>query len=106
MLGNKRHTREQVSSILSYCLLMLSSRQRISNNYFSIFPSLENKSFSQGEIEILLNIFPAVSLGSMTIGGLEPMEKCYKGLIEHLEKLEVSLLEEVIPKKKKSKESA
>ena len=57
-------------------------------------------------IEIVLIILPAVWLVSMTIAGLEPKEKSYKDLVEYLEKLEVSLPEETIPNKDKSKDAS
>ncbi len=41
----------------------------------------------------------------MTTAGLEPSEKSYEELIEYLEKLELSLSEEPIPKKKYSKDA-
>ena len=56
-------------------------------------------------IDIVLSILPAVWVNSMTIAGLEPREKTYKELIEHLEKLECSLLDESIPKKMNSKDA-
>ena len=42
----------------------------------------------------------------MTTAGLEPREKTYEELIEHLEKLARSLLDEPIPTKKENKEAA
>ena len=42
----------------------------------------------------------------MTIAGLEPREKTYAELIEHLENLERSLPDEPISKKKNSKDAA
>ena len=45
-------------------------------------------------IEMVLGMYSAVWLRSMTTTGLDPMEKSYEDLIRHLEKLEVSFLEE------------
>ena len=85
----------------------MSSRLEDLNNYLTSFPLPDNKSFSQGEmIEIVLSMLPAVWVNSMTTAGLEPREKTYKELIEHLEKLARSLPDEPIPKKKESKEAA
>ena len=85
----------------------MSSRLKILNNYLSSFPSPDNKSFSQGEmIEIVLSMLPAVWVNSMTTAGLEPREKTYEELIEHLEKLECSLPDEPIPKKMDSKDTS
>ena len=64
----------------------ISSRLKILNNYLTSFPSPDNKSLSQGDmIEIVLSMLPAVWVISMTIAGLESMEKSYRYLIEHLE---------------------
>ena len=84
----------------------MSSRLKILNSYLSSFPSPDNTSFSEGEmIEIVLNMLPAVWVNSMTTAGLEPREKSYEDLIEHLEKLESSLPEESIPRKDKKKDT-
>ena len=84
----------------------MSSRLKILNYYLTSFPSPDNKSFSEGEmIEIVLSMLPAVWINSMTTAGLEPREKSYEDLIEHLEKLESSLPDEPIPKKLKSKDA-
>ena len=50
-------------------------------------------------------MLPAVWVNSMITAGLETREKTYEDLIEHLEKLECSLPDEPIPKKKKSKDT-
>ena len=61
----------------------------------------DNKLFSQGEmIEIVLSMSPVIWLGSMTIAGLEPREKTYKDLVEHLGMLEVSLPEGNYPQER------
>ena len=57
-------------------------------------------------IEIVLSMIPVVWLVSMTIAGLEPREKLYEDLVEHLEKLEVSPHEEQIPKRDKNKDAS
>ena len=72
------------------------SRLKIMNNHLQNFPSSGNQSFSQGElIEIVLSMIPSFWLKSMATAGLEPREKTYEELIEHLEKLEVSIPEEL-----------
>ena len=84
----------------------MSSRLKILNSYLSSFPSPDNTSFSEGEmIEIVLNMLPAVWVNSMTTVCLEPREKSYEDLIEHLEKLESSLPDEPIPRKDKKKDA-
>ena len=57
-------------------------------------------------IEIVLSMFPVVLIGSMTTAGLEPREKSYEELVEHLDKLEVSLPEETITRKDKSNDAS
>ena len=75
--------------------------------YIRSFPLPDNKSFSKGEIiETVLSMFPAFWVNSMTTADIEPRENTYEELIEHLEKLERSLLDEPIPKKKDSKDAA
>ena len=79
----------------------MSSRLKIMNNHLQSFPSPDNQSFSQGElIEIVLSMIPSFWIKSMATAGLEPREKTYEELIEHLEKLEVSIPEEVVKKDK------
>ena len=79
----------------------MSSRLKIMNNHLQSFPLPDNQSFSQGElIEIVLSMIPSFWLKSMATAGLEPREKTYEELIEHLEKLEVSIPEEVGKKDK------
>ena len=51
-------------------------------------------------IEIVLSMSPVIWLGSMTIAGLEPREKTYKDLVEHLGMLEVSLPEGNYPQER------
>ena len=83
------------------------SRLKIMNNYLISFLLLDNKSFLQGEmIKIVLSMFPAVWDSIMTTAGLESREKFYKDLIEHLEKLDISLPVEPILKKDKSKDAS
>ena len=57
-------------------------------------------------IEIVLSMIPVVWLVSMTIAGLDPREKLSEFLVEHLEKLEVSLPKETTPNKDKSKDAS
>ena len=71
----------------------------------SNFPSPGNNPFSKGEmIKIVLNVLPTVWINSMITAGLEPREKSYGDLIEHLGKLERSLPDEPIPKILKRKD--
>ena len=56
-------------------------------------------------IKIVLRILPVVWINNMITAGLKSREKAYKGLIEHLEKLESSLLDEPNSKKKKGKDA-
>ena len=102
----KAYMRSSLQKPKSLSVDAMSSRLKILNNYLSSFPSPDNKSFSQGEmIEIVLSMLPAVWVNSMTTAGLEPREKTYEELIEHLEKLECSLPDEPIPKKMDSKDA-
>ena len=55
-------------------------------------------------INIVLSILPVVWLGSMTTAGLELREQLYENLVKYLEKLEVSLPQEQILKRDKSKD--
>ena len=82
------------------------SRLKIINNYLTSFPSPDNKAFLQGKmIEIVLSMLPTVWVNIITTAGLEPREKTYEELFEHLENLECSLPDEPIPKKKDSKDA-
>ena len=64
------------------------SNLKIINHYLTNFPTQENKSCSGGEmIEISLSILPVVWINSMITAGLEPREKSYEDLIEHLENI-------------------
>lgn len=84
---------------------VMSSRLKILNSYLVRFPSPDNNMFSQCEmIEIVLSMLPTIWVNSMITAGIEPREKSYEDLIEHLEKLESSLPDEPIPKKEKSKD--
>ena len=83
----------------------MSSRIKVLNIYLANFPLPDNKSFSQGEmIEIVLIMLPTVCVDIMFTAGLEPREKTYKELIERLERLESSLPDEAIPRKKDNKD--
>ena len=83
------------------------SRLKVLDNYLASLPLPDNKLFSQGEmIEIVLSMLPAVWINSMITVSLEPRDKTYKELIEHLEKFERSLLDDPILKKKDSKDAA
>ena len=85
----------------------MSSRLKILDNYLTRFPLPYNKSFSQGEmVEIVLSMLPTVWVSIMTTAGLNPRGKFYEDLIGHLEKLEVSLPDEEIPKKHKRKDAS
>ena len=55
-------------------------------------------------IEIAMSILPVVWINSVIIAGLEPREKSFEGLIEHLKKLERSLQKEPISKKEKNRD--
>ena len=64
----------------------MSSRLKIMNNYLTSFPSLDNKSCTEHHY-----FFLGKENGN---GRLEPKKKVYEDLIEHLEKLDASLLED------------
>ena len=84
---------------------VMSYRLKILSFYLASFPSPDHKLFSEGEmIENVLSTPPTIWINSMIIAGLEPMEKSYEGLIDHLEKLESCLPDETIPKKEKYKD--
>ena len=88
----KIYTRTGLLKPKSLSVDTMSFRFKIINKYLTSFPSPDNKLFSQSEmIEIELCMIPAVWVYSMTTTGLEPREKSYKDLIDHMEKLEVSL---------------
>ena len=57
-------------------------------------------------IEIVLSMLPVFWVNSMTTAGPEPKEKTYEELIEHLERLERYLPDELIPKQKDNKDAA
>ena len=78
-------------------------RLEIMNSYVTSYLSLDNNSLFQGDvIEILWSIIHSKWVKSMTMAGMEPRNVVYEELVEHLEKLELSLLDDI---KKKSKAS-
>ena len=75
----------------------MSSRLKILNNDLQGSPLPAKQYFSQEElIEIVLSMIPSFWINSIATTTLDPREKTYEEIIEHLEKLELSTSEEAI----------
>ena len=78
-------------------------RLKMMDSYINIFLSLDNDFLFQGDvIEILWSIIHSKWIESMTMARMEPRNMMYEELVEHLEKLELPLLDDIKNKSKPS----